>query len=607
MGNKTSKEEKRDLKRLKKAEAKEQKQLLKQQKIASKREKKELKVKGKQESELGTPTLSEAFSRKEVKPLSTENEPLVAVNNKAIESNSATPFDTVNETAYPTCGQGEEVVMGELQSAESKLIDKYHAEEASSTKKEKLQQKKKRQEEKKNERAEKEHKAIAESEQQNKRLIKQRDKRIKKQKALELEQVRERWYKLDNSALIYPAICNDEWNSVFRISAIMKERVDPIKLQEALDLTIDRFPFFNVSLKDGLFWPFFQALTEKPKIEKETESPCRPFIFKKNAHILRVLYYDRKISFEIFHSLSDGGGAMQFFNVLIVAYIELTGVKVENKSEYGLSVYDKPIIEEGEDSFKRYAQKDTVRSRAEQKAYEIKAEILENVYLRVFNANASVKQIKEVAKTYGATINEFLSAIYLKTLIEHKHLYDRNGKKPVKLSVPVNIRKHLPSKTMRNFALVLNIEVPLEKENSTIEELIGIIKEQMNNLNEEYVLGFIGKNVQSERNFLVRILPLFIKKPIMRLVYSQVGETLFTSTLTNVGMIKLPENALNCIESYQCVLGATKLNKINLAVVSVGDTIAITLSSRLKENSLARNFYKTLADCGVELCIQSNN
>ncbi len=439
------------------------------------------------------------------------------------------------------------------------------------------------------------------------KAIKEREKRIKKQKSIELAQVRERWYKLDNSALIYPAICNDEWNSVFRLSAVMKQPVDPIKLQEALNLTIDRFPFFNVSLKDGLFWPFFQSLTEKPKIQKEIESPCRPFVFKKNAHILRVLYYGNKISFEIFHSLSDGTGATQFFNVLIVTYLELMGIKIEDKSDYGLNAFDKPISEEGEDSFKRYAQKGTIRSRAEQKAYEISDEILDNEQLRIFNANASVKQMKEVAKKYDATINEFLSAVYLKTLIAHKHLYARNSKKPVKLSVPVNIRKHLPSKTMRNFALVLNIEVPLDKEDCTFEELIGIVKSEMNNLNEDYVLGFIGKNVQSERNFFVRIMPLFIKKPIMRLVYSQVGEILFTSTLTNVGLTKLPQTVIENVESYQCVLGATKLNKINLAVISVGDTITITLSSRLKENALARNFYKALADFGIELYIQSNN
>lgn len=443
-------------------------------------------------------------------------------------------------------------------------------------------------------------------EKEKQRALRKREKSLRKQKAQELREIREQWYKLDNSALLYPAICNEEWNSVFRISAIMKKPVNKDKLQEALDLTIDRFPFFNVSLRDGLFWNYFQALTEKPKVQEETENPCRPFVFKKNAHILRVLYYNTKISFEIFHSLSDGYGAIQFFNTLIITYLELMGIEIKDKAEYGYNVYDKPTKEEGEDSFKRYARKDTVRSRIENKGYAIEDECLSRKQLKVFNCTTSVHEAKEVAKKYGITLNEFLAAVYLNTLLEHKRLYGKNSKKPVKLSIPVNIRKHLPSKTMRNFALVLNIEIPLDKEDATFEEIIEIVKNDMNSLNEEYVLGFIGKNVRSETNAFVRIIPLFIKKPIMRLVYSQVGEILFTSTLTNMGLNKLPSAVIDNIECYQTVLGATKLNRINLAVISVGDTLTITISSRLKENTVVKDFYKRLADFGLNLNLHSN-
>lgn len=438
------------------------------------------------------------------------------------------------------------------------------------------------------------------------RYEKQRGKRIFKQRERELNEIRERWYKLDNSALIYPAICNDDWNSVFRISAVLKKPVNKDKLQEALNLTIDRFPLFNVSLREGLFWPYFQALTEKPKVMEECDPPCSPFIFKKDSHILRVLYYNTKVSLEIFHSLSDGYGAIQFFNVLIITYLELTGIQVPDKADYGLNAYDKPTREEGEDSFKKYASKTNLRSRKEKKAYEINDELITQGALRVFNGCGSVAELKSIAKSYGATVNEFLATVYLSTLLEHKRLYAKKSKKPVKLSVPVNIRKHLPSKTMRNFALVLNIEVPIEKENAPFEELIEIVKAEMHRLDEEYVLGFISKNVASERNPFVRIIPLFIKKPIMRLFYSQIGEVLFTSTITNMGVNKLPQTVIDNVDSYQAVLGATKLNRLNLAVISIGDTICITLTSRLKENALARDFFKKLTSFGFKLRIEAN-
>ena len=438
------------------------------------------------------------------------------------------------------------------------------------------------------------------------KLILQREKNLRKQKSKELKEVRERWYKLDNSALIYPAICSDEWNSVFGISAVMKENVDAKKLQEALDLTIDRFPFFNVALREGLFWFYFQSLTNKPIVEEEKDNPCRPFVFKKNSHIFRVLYYKKKISFEIFHSLSDGYGAIQFFNVLIITYLELMGINIPDKDAFGYNVYDKPIREEGEDSFKRYYKKSTIRSRGEHRSYAINDELLENDQLKVFNATTSISEVKTLSKSFGATINEFLAAVYLCTLLKHKQKYGKNNKKPVKLSIPVNIRAHLPSKTMRNFALVVNVEIPHEKTNASFEEIIEIVKAEMKKLDEEYVYGFIGKNVQSEKNFFVRILPLFIKKPIMRFVYSQVGEILFTSTLSNMGLTKLPQAVIDNIEEYQAILGSTKLNRINLAVISVGNVLTLTLTTMLKENALVRDFFSTLAGFGLKLKIESN-
>ncbi|MBO5102597.1 MAG: hypothetical protein J6C13_00725, partial [Clostridia bacterium] len=39
-------------------------------------------------------------------------------------------------------------------------------------------------------------------------------------KRVEARNIRENWFKLDNAALIYPAIGSAQWNSVFRMSVI---------------------------------------------------------------------------------------------------------------------------------------------------------------------------------------------------------------------------------------------------------------------------------------------------------------------------------------------------------------------------------------------------
>ena len=105
-----------------------------------------------------------------------------------------------------------------------------------------------------------------------------RAKSIAKQRnKLQLEQQvdsSEEWYKLDNAGLIFPAIQQSSWNSMFRLSAYLYEQVDAEILEKAINDIMPRFPAFNVSLKRGFFWYYFQQLDKPIKVEKESSNPC---------------------------------------------------------------------------------------------------------------------------------------------------------------------------------------------------------------------------------------------------------------------------------------------------------------------------------------------
>ncbi len=69
-----------------------------------------------------------------------------------------------------------------------------------------------------------------------------------------------KWYKLDNAAKIYPAISSPSKSSVFRVAVLLKSDVDPAILQEALSVTLPRFPTLAVKMKKGLFWYFLNRI-----------------------------------------------------------------------------------------------------------------------------------------------------------------------------------------------------------------------------------------------------------------------------------------------------------------------------------------------------------
>jgi hypothetical protein len=135
------------------------------------------------------------------------------------------------------------------------------------------------------------------------------------------------WYPLDNAGKLYPAIATSRWSSTFRLTAVMRAPVIARLLQQALDRVLPRFPAMAVRLRKGFFWYYLERNPRALSIQKDEGHPCMPFRFRENnGFLLRVLYDERRISAEFFHSLADGAGALVFLKTLVGEYLRLCGV-----------------------------------------------------------------------------------------------------------------------------------------------------------------------------------------------------------------------------------------------------------------------------------------
>jgi len=86
-----------------------------------------------------------------------------------------------------------------------------------------------------------------------------------------------KWFRLDNAAKIYPAANTRRWSGMFRLSISLKEKVNPDILQTALEKTIVRFPSFNIRMRRGFFWYYFDSNEKrKPRLRKDLNNPCLP-------------------------------------------------------------------------------------------------------------------------------------------------------------------------------------------------------------------------------------------------------------------------------------------------------------------------------------------
>ena len=122
------------------------------------------------------------------------------------------------------------------------------------------------------------------------------------------------WYKLDLSANVYPTLQRKNFSNVYRLSLSLTEPVIPEILQKALELTLCRFPTFQVAMRKGRFWRYLEPNPlPVPSVRQDIANPCMPMNFRtNNRYLIRIYYYEKRISLEVFHSLSDGTGSLYF-------------------------------------------------------------------------------------------------------------------------------------------------------------------------------------------------------------------------------------------------------------------------------------------------------
>ena len=412
------------------------------------------------------------------------------------------------------------------------------------------------------------------------------------------------WLKIDNAGLIYPSASSEKWNNVFRISAYLKEDVDPKVLQQALNIVILRYPNFDVAIRRGFFWYYFQNVDKYPIVKPEEEYPCRRMELNSKQHLFRVLYYKNKVSFETFHSLTDGSGAICFLNTLLCCYFNLLGKNIDEK-ELVVNYKDNPTPEEIEDSFRRVADNSGICARKSKKAYQVYGSPEPNGKLDVITAVLDANKLNSIAKENGATITQFLVSVYAKAILNYQQ-FTLQKRRPVIISVPINLRKYFDTKTLRNFSSWVDVEFDSKNTETDLASLIKLSKDQMLAVTKESLQKNINTNIKTEKNFFVRIMPLFIKKFALQLSYKLFGEGSYTTVLTNLGKISTPNGFENLIDRYECLLCKSIINAINIGVATYNNKISITFTSCIKEHLIERDFCKILKDMGLDIEINTN-
>ncbi len=418
-----------------------------------------------------------------------------------------------------------------------------------------------------------------------------------------------RWMRLDNAAKIYPAARGRNWSNVYRLSATLNEEIDKDVLQSAVNVTAKRFPSVAVKLKRGVFWYYLEELKEPPKVLEENSYPlCIMSKRETRRSALRVIAYKNRIAVEYFHSITDGNGALVFLKTLVAEYI--TQKYQENvPCEKGvLDRYEEPKKEELEDSFLKHSGKIT-RSRNERDAWRLSGTPTKDGFLNLVCFKMSVKELLDKAHSLNVSLNTYLCALLMKALVELQKVKEPRVKKrkAVKILIPVNLRNIYQSKTLRNFALYITPYIDTRLGEYSVEEICKIIHHKVGlEANEKHMSKMIATNVNDEKSFFVKIIPLFIKNLVMKIIFTAVGERKSCLTLSNLGAVKIPEEMARHIDRMDFVLGVQASAPHNCGVLSYKDTLYMNFIRDIIEPELEYHFYKVLENEGLKATVESN-
>jgi len=401
-----------------------------------------------------------------------------------------------------------------------------------------------------------------------------------------------RWYKLDNCGKIFPPTTSDYDTAVFRIACKLKSEIIPTILQSALKETLIDYPVFNSILSKGFFWYYIDEVDNINRVSEENKPPCSRIY----GVLYRVTYYKNIINLEVSHSLTDASGTTMFFKTLVSNYLKLK-YDIQTEEEIDKS----SIYEKSEDAFKKYYKKPgKFNFYFSRNAYKIKLEDYSDYRIRIIDATTSTSKIIELSKKYQCSISIYITSILIHSIL--LQMTEREKKRPIFITLPVNLRRFFPSNTIRNFFYAVSIRYKSNGEDK-IEDIISNVKEQFEkNLTKEKMYEKMSETLFLENVFILRLVPRALKDFVLKTSFD-ISRKKHTMSFSNIGAISMPKVFEPYIEAFSFY---SSTDGIQLNCCSYLDKFKFSFSSHFINAEIEKNFTRYLSEQGFEIYIDEN-
>ncbi len=414
------------------------------------------------------------------------------------------------------------------------------------------------------------------------------------------------WFRLDNSAAVYPMLITLKTQSLFRLGVELKSYIDRDDLEKALKTTFKRYPSFEVELSQGFFRHYFVSNRRQPLIRVDDGSLLKKIDFRKNkGYLLRITYYKKKIFIDYFHGLCDGSSALEFLKTLVYYYLAERGEQIVPD---GIKTVDQPLnLEEFKDGFKENYQKFNFKKGLNKMAgggaFQIKDAFFKREGFGLIEGTLNTKEFLSASKRFGCSLTVLIAALAMLSVT--KAHYKGYSKHPLTVFIPINLRKYYPSQSIYNFTSFAKCKIDPNTTPHDIESYVAVMKEQLNSQLEKQELDLkVSFTSLMDKKPLLKYMPLFIKSFFAKFVKRLTSSSKQTMFISNLGNVVIP--GAEYIDNFSFMLNCSRTTPNNMGVVSYNNKTVITFTRQIVSTELERHFFTMLSAMGLKVAVASN-
>ena len=275
----------------------------------------------------------------------------------------------------------------------------------------------------------------------------------------------------------------------------------------------------------------------------------------------------------MFHAITDGNGGLLYLKSIVRNYLalrhpgEMENVPSPNSASAG---------DMAQDSFRNFYEGTKRKKPAKKPKVYRPHGFLPYSQLQFFEGHLSSKQVLERSHALGVSMTSYLGASFMLAIYHDMPALER--KKPICISLPVNLRNYYPSETARNFFNSVCIAHTLKPEN---------IRAQMDAYEKlEHIPG-------------IRPVPLVIKNAAVKF-FTKLEDRHVSAVVSNMGRVSIPEGMKPYIHDFAAFSSCKTLFTV---VCSYGDDLVLGTASALRSTAILQRLYREFAKDGLDVTL----